>query len=35
VRNDASGESKLGKGRGRLILAPRKTAAAAAAAGTK
>jgi lipopolysaccharide export system protein LptA len=34
VRNDASGESTLGKGRGRLILAPRKTAAAAAA-GTK
>jgi lipopolysaccharide export system protein LptA len=32
VRNDASGESKTGKGRGRLILAPRKTAAAAAAA---
>ena len=34
VRNDASGESKVGKGRGRLSLAPRKTAAAAAA-GTK
>ena len=32
VRNDASGESKPGKGRGTLILAPRKTAAAAAAA---
>lgn len=36
VRNDVSGESKVGKGRGRLTLAPRKTAAAAAAAaGTK
>jgi lipopolysaccharide export system protein LptA len=32
VRNDASGDSKAGKGRGTLILAPRKTAAAAAAA---
>jgi lipopolysaccharide export system protein LptA len=31
VRNDASGDSKVGKGRGTLILAPRKTAAAAAA----
>ena len=34
VRNDASGDSKVGKGRGTLILAPRKTAAAAAAAPT-
>jgi len=32
VRNDASGDSKSGKGRGTLILAPRKTTAAAAAA---
>lgn len=31
VRNDASGESKTGRGRGTLTLAPRKTAAAAAA----
>jgi lipopolysaccharide export system protein LptA len=29
VRNDASGESKPGKGRGTLILAPRRTAAPA------
>jgi lipopolysaccharide export system protein LptA len=34
VRNDASGESKAGVGRGTLTLAPRKTTAAAAAALT-
>jgi lipopolysaccharide export system protein LptA len=32
VRNDASGESKVGGGRGTLIIAPRRTAPAAAAA---
>jgi lipopolysaccharide export system protein LptA len=32
VRNDASGDSKVGKGRGTLILAPRKPAPAAAGA---
>lgn len=31
VNNDASGESKPGKGRGMMILAPRRSAAAAAA----
>jgi lipopolysaccharide export system protein LptA len=31
VRNDASGADKPGQGRGRLIIAPRRTAAAAAA----
>ncbi|KQQ86610.1 lipopolysaccharide transport periplasmic protein LptA [Massilia sp. Leaf139] len=32
VRNDASGESKVGGGRGTLIIAPRRTTAAPAAA---
>jgi lipopolysaccharide export system protein LptA len=32
VRNDASGETKAGRGRGTLIIAPRRTAPAAAAA---
>jgi lipopolysaccharide export system protein LptA len=34
VRNDVSGETKPGKGRGTLILAPRRTAPAAAPAQT-
>jgi lipopolysaccharide export system protein LptA len=32
VRNDASGETKPGKGRGRIVIAPRRTTAAAAPA---
>jgi lipopolysaccharide export system protein LptA len=35
VRNDASGESKVGGGRGTLIIAPRRTAPGAPAAGGK